>query len=372
MPATLIQQSYPPINPASLIDPSLHSPALLELVHLKMSRTLIEYATDCIIEAVDYAMGKPSSSTRGRSSSRHHRHADFLKFVTNVLTKAEVKVPVLLVALVYVDRAKPHLQIALEQWACERVFMGALILANKYCNDSTLKNVHWALCTGVFGKRDIGRIEREFLDVLDYELSLHESDLLSHHDAIMSLVQPSSRQHVRSHVHHHHHHQHQHQHVKFTPTAAEGQSTTWSSSGSSSTDEDSSSDDDDMACSSRSVSPMPATPSHVSLPVATTTSSTKSTAAIATEPKVVLVSSSSSSTSHHHHHRLSSALHLLKSFPMPHFHHAHSTTTSSSSSSSLGEGGSSSSSSREVSPASRSSSLVESGLSSMAIVAAAA
>ena len=54
-----------------------------------------------------------------------------MTFVTNVLHKAEVKVPVLLVTLVYIDRAKPHLQIALEQWACERVFLGALILANK-------------------------------------------------------------------------------------------------------------------------------------------------------------------------------------------------------------------------------------------------
>ena len=76
-------------------------------------------------------MGRPSGSSRGRSASRHSAHASFLGFVTNVLTKAEVKVPVLLVALVYIDRAKPHLQIALEQWACERVFLGALIIANK-------------------------------------------------------------------------------------------------------------------------------------------------------------------------------------------------------------------------------------------------
>lgn len=86
---------------------------------------------DCVAEAVDYAMGRPSTSTRGRSVSRHSTHTNFLNFVTNVLTKAEVRVPVLLVALVYIDRAKPHLQIALEQWACERVFLGALILANK-------------------------------------------------------------------------------------------------------------------------------------------------------------------------------------------------------------------------------------------------
>lgn len=49
------------------------------------------------------------------------------------------------------------------------------------------------MCTGVFGKRDIGRIEREFLDVLDFELSITEDDILAHHHAIMSLVAPSRR-----------------------------------------------------------------------------------------------------------------------------------------------------------------------------------
>jgi hypothetical protein len=44
------------------------------------------------------------------------------------------------------------------------------------------------VCTGVFGKRDVGRIEREFLDVLDFELSITEDDLMAHHDAIMSVV----------------------------------------------------------------------------------------------------------------------------------------------------------------------------------------
>ncbi len=63
--------------------------------------------------------------------SRHSEHSKFLKFVTDVIQKAEVKVPAILVTLVYIDRAKPHIQIALEQWANERVFLGALILANK-------------------------------------------------------------------------------------------------------------------------------------------------------------------------------------------------------------------------------------------------
>ena len=56
--------------------------------------------------------------------------------------------------------------------------MGALIAAAKYLNDASLKNAHWALCSGVFGRRDVQRIEREFLDVLDFELGVREHDLV--------------------------------------------------------------------------------------------------------------------------------------------------------------------------------------------------
>lgn len=76
-------------------------------------------------------MGRPSTSSHGRNASRHPKHAAFTTFVTNVLERAEVTIPVVLASLVYVDRAKPHLHIKLEEWACERVFLGAVILASK-------------------------------------------------------------------------------------------------------------------------------------------------------------------------------------------------------------------------------------------------
>ncbi|KAF9462688.1 hypothetical protein BDZ94DRAFT_1322343 [Collybia nuda] len=176
-----------PIHHASLVDPATHSPALLELIDIKVSRPVIDYVVDCVAETVDYAMGRPTSS-RGRSTSRRPEHEKFTTFVNNVITRAEITTPTILASLVYINRAKPHLHIALEEWALERVFLGALIVASKYLNDSTLKNVHWALCTGVFGKRDVGRIEREFLDVLDFELSVTEDDLLSHHDGLSAVT----------------------------------------------------------------------------------------------------------------------------------------------------------------------------------------
>lgn len=65
--------------------------------------------------------------------------------------------------------------------------------ASQFSNDATLKNYHWAICTGVFGSRDVGRVEREFLDVLNYRLCVTESDLLVHHRAIMSDEKPTSQ-----------------------------------------------------------------------------------------------------------------------------------------------------------------------------------
>jgi hypothetical protein len=43
------------------------------------------------------------------------------------------------------------------------------------------------MCTGLFNRRDIGRIEREFLDVLDFEMSISEGDILFHHTVVMAL-----------------------------------------------------------------------------------------------------------------------------------------------------------------------------------------
>ncbi|KAJ6521446.1 hypothetical protein DFH09DRAFT_939015 [Mycena vulgaris] len=171
-----------PVHAASLIDPARHPAALLQLVDIKISRQVIDYVVDCVAETVEYALD--------RSPTRSLYLPKFTTFVTTVLARAEVTAPTLLTALVYIARARPHLSIALEEWALERVFLGALIAASKYTNDSTLKNVHWALCTGIFGQGDVGRIEWEFLEVLDWELGVGEADLMAHHAGLAFALKP--------------------------------------------------------------------------------------------------------------------------------------------------------------------------------------
>ena len=190
-----------------------------------------------MIETVDYAMGHPSTSTpspRGRRAPRSPLHQKFAAFVSTVLTRAEVTPATLLIALAYIDRAKPHLHIALAEWACERVFLGAVMLASKYANDSTLKNVHWALCTGVFGKRDVGRIERELLDVLDFELGVSEADLLAHHDPLAA-VALGREQATLAHTHVRRHHRSTHTPDSLSPPSLSPASSTRSGSSASST-----------------------------------------------------------------------------------------------------------------------------------------
>jgi hypothetical protein len=93
-----------------------------------------EYVVDSVAETVDFAMGRrpapPSPSSRAKAALRPE-HTKFITFVTNVLTRAEVTTPTVLAALVYIDRAKSHLHIGLEQWALEQVFLGSIIAASK-------------------------------------------------------------------------------------------------------------------------------------------------------------------------------------------------------------------------------------------------
>lgn len=96
-----------------------------------LTARLIEYIVDRVTDVVDFALGRPSSSARGRPCSGRPASTEFSSFAKLVIERAGMHIPVLLGTLVYLDRAKPHLQLSLEEWACERVFLGALICANK-------------------------------------------------------------------------------------------------------------------------------------------------------------------------------------------------------------------------------------------------
>ncbi|KAJ7032914.1 hypothetical protein C8F04DRAFT_1039995 [Mycena alexandri] len=171
---------------------SVH-PLLMQLLDLKINRPVIGYIVHCVSGTVDHAMG--------RSGVRSSDNAAFTSFVSTVLARSHATIATVLTSLGYISRARSYLSISSNEWVLERVFLGALIVASKYTSDSTLKNVHWSACTGIFSTRDIGKIEREFLAVLDWELRVSEANLLAHHDGLVSATSSSNsaRNYIRSH-----------------------------------------------------------------------------------------------------------------------------------------------------------------------------
>ncbi|KAJ8096154.1 hypothetical protein PM082_000062 [Marasmius tenuissimus] len=94
-----------------------------------------------------------------------------------ILLIDQVTTPVALVTLVYLRRARPHLAVFLRRWSLEQVFLVSVVLATKYLNDGSIPNADWACYTGMIGKHDLNRIEREFLEMIDWELRVTECDV---------------------------------------------------------------------------------------------------------------------------------------------------------------------------------------------------
>lgn len=69
--------------------------------------------------------------------------------------------------------------------------INVIVLTHQYLNDLTFKNMDWALCTGILTSRDVGIIERRFLAILDFNLSLSEDNILVHFRGIAQYAWPS-------------------------------------------------------------------------------------------------------------------------------------------------------------------------------------
>ncbi|KAJ7713388.1 hypothetical protein B0H16DRAFT_543973 [Mycena metata] len=176
------------------------SPMLMQLLHLEIDRHVIDYIVHCVSETVDQGLG--------RTGTPSSYNAPFTSFVSTVLARSHENIATVLTSLCYISRVRSKLCIPSNEYALERVFLGALIVASKYTCDRTLKNVHWAACTGVFSTYDIGKIEREFLVVVDWELGVSEADLLAHYAGLISPTSSSTASSAptlqtchRSHVH---------------------------------------------------------------------------------------------------------------------------------------------------------------------------
>ncbi|KAJ3805474.1 hypothetical protein F5876DRAFT_51804 [Lentinula aff. lateritia] len=180
------------VHRASLVDASEHSPALLELIDVDLSAHLIDHVVDCVTDVIDFIMRRRRPLSRSKTAERRIALQHLRIFVKMLLARSGVRTPVVLAALVYIDRAKYRLQSIMSglEFPLEQIFLGALTTASKYLNDHTIKNFHWEVSTLIFSAREIGEFELVFLGCLRWNLRLSEEDIMVHYASMCTDVDP--------------------------------------------------------------------------------------------------------------------------------------------------------------------------------------
>ncbi|KAJ4477419.1 hypothetical protein J3R30DRAFT_3290870 [Lentinula aciculospora] len=184
----------PLVHHASLIDPSMHSPALLELVSVRLSAQFIDHIVDCVADAFDYAEGRPFVPVQ-QKPYRQAALMGFRLYVKNLLFRSEVSTPIILSSLVYIERSKSNLHLACEEMPLEQMLLGALVVASKYLNDHTMNNSVWEDYNYVFGAREISSFENQCLKSLNWNLNLTDNDIMVHYDGICIDANPTANVH---------------------------------------------------------------------------------------------------------------------------------------------------------------------------------
>ncbi|KKO96783.1 hypothetical protein THAR02_11114, partial [Trichoderma harzianum] len=107
-------------------------------------------------------------------------------FIIQLVKDSRVPVSTLMLTLVYLNRLKSKLspeKQSLKKYGprciAHRIFLAALILSDRYHNDSSPNNKDWAEITGNFGFKckEVNWMEREVLFLIEWELRITEQDL---------------------------------------------------------------------------------------------------------------------------------------------------------------------------------------------------
>lgn len=116
-------------------------------------------------------------------------------FITRLVRYTNVYTPTLLTTVCYLNKLKRILPKDAKGLpsTIHRLFLACLILSAKYNNDSSPLNKHWAKYTdGLFSLEDINLMERQLLQLLNWELRVTKDDLILD---LQYLIEP-----IREHV----------------------------------------------------------------------------------------------------------------------------------------------------------------------------
>ncbi|KAK5959873.1 cyclin family protein PWA37_002943 [Arxiozyma heterogenica] len=123
----------------------------------------------------------PSSPNELKTFQQQQRLPSLRTFITRLVRYTNVYTQTLLTTACYLNKLKrilPRDAKGLPS-TVHRLFLACLILSAKFHNDSSPLNKHWAKYTdGLFSCDDINLMERQLLNLLNWDLRVTEDDLI--------------------------------------------------------------------------------------------------------------------------------------------------------------------------------------------------
>lgn len=104
-----------------------------------------------------------------------------MTFISRLVRYTNVYAGTLMTTLLYLKKLKLKLPKTAQGLPCtrHRIFLSCLILASKFHNDSSPKNIHWSTYTdGLFSLQDVNLMERQLLFLLNWDIRVSNEDMI--------------------------------------------------------------------------------------------------------------------------------------------------------------------------------------------------
>ncbi|KAL0566410.1 PHO85 cyclin-1 [Marasmius crinis-equi] len=125
---------------------------------------------------IDYVALETINTVRVHGS-RSSSDSSLRDFIYRLVKHVNVSVGTLLATTIYYDRIRPKLTDA----------SATLIVSSKYLNDSSPKTCHWQKYAGIASLEDVNLMERQLIQLLDYNLRFDEAEACRYFAPFMAI-----------------------------------------------------------------------------------------------------------------------------------------------------------------------------------------
>ncbi|GMM29339.1 cyclin [Martiniozyma asiatica (nom. inval.)] len=163
----------------------------LEALYLFLNKPVAQEMVDFLASTTRSIIRVPVPADKAATTSLHH-------FIKRLISHSHVQTPTLMTTLIYLDRLRaviPPNSIGMAS-THHRIFLGSLLLAAKYTNDSSPMNKHWTKYTdGLLNLKEVNALEMEMISYIGWDnLRFGNDDLIRVFSCFLEPIKRKLRQ----------------------------------------------------------------------------------------------------------------------------------------------------------------------------------